>query len=510
MKNKKQKQKRTFSPIYTIWILSLLILILSFGLSLINFDAQTANIVNLNEPETPYGIEMTLSTIKNALSLDGLKFLLKNATSNLEILKPLVLLMLSLIGIGMGESSGFFKKVFSPLKKVKLNLLTFLVLFISILSSYLGNYSYLVLMPIIGMLYKYTSRNPVLGILTSFFGITTGLGASLFFEYSDLMLSLTTVSSANVQRNIEYVFATNSLMYIKFSSLIILCIAGTYIISKVWFPKYGKKIQVEEIVDEDLIDKKTHMVIPIILFLLLGYMIIPGLPFSGLLLDNSKQLYVEKIMNPDSVFSQGFVYIFSIIMMLIGVTYGFFSKNFKDSHDYNMGLSKSFEKLGPLFVMLFFGLQMIALLEWTNIGTVLSSKMIDLLSQTQITGMPLIFIFTTIVLISVIITPNFLGNWIILAPIAIPMFMRSNITPEFTQFLYTAFSGVGLSLTPFFIYLLFAVGFIQKYEDSKVTIFGTLRTLIPVTLFTMGIWLLIILGWYVIGLPLGPSIFPTI
>jgi p-aminobenzoyl-glutamate transporter AbgT len=160
-KKKKNRKKRTFSPIYTIWLLSLFIVFLSFALSSFDFDAQKANIVNSNNPDAPYSVELSLITVNNAFSVDGLSFLLKNATTNLEILKPLILLVLSLVGIGIGEASGLFRKIFSPLKKVKLNVLTFGLLFISIISSFVGDYAYLILLPLSGIIYKYASRSSV-------------------------------------------------------------------------------------------------------------------------------------------------------------------------------------------------------------------------------------------------------------------------------------------------------------------------------------------------------------
>lgn len=507
-KKKKQRIKRTFSPIYTIWLLSLLIVFLSFLLSSLDFDAQKANIVNLNNSDNPYSVEMSLITVRNAFSQEGLEFFLKNATTNLQILEPLILLVLSLIGIGIGEASGFFKKIFSPLKKIKLNILTFGLLFLSIISSFFGDYAYLIFLPLSGIIYKYANRHPVLGILTAFVGITTGFGAALLFDYNDLVLGGTTQITANIQRNINYIYSLNSTIFIKIGSTILLTFFGTYAISKSWFKKYGKKYLVED--EEEIEVKNINLLIPITIIGLMIYSLIPNLPLSGALLDNSKTLYVDKLMNPNSIFSEGFIYIFALLMMIIGFFYGFFSKTFKDSHDYNIGLSKSLEKLGPLFVMLFFGLQMIALFEWTNIGNVFISKMVELVGQTQITGLPLIVIFLFMVILSTVLSTNIISNWLLISPIMVPMFMRSNMTPEFAQMIYTSFSGIGLSLTPLFIYLLISIGFIQKYEDHKVTIFGTLRTLLPVTLFMAGIWLIIVLGWYIVGLPLGPSVFPTI
>ena len=53
---------------------------------------------------------------------------------------------------------------------------------------------------------------------------------------------------------------------------------------------------------------------------------------------------------------------------------------------------------------------------------------------------------------------------------------------------------------------------IQKYnnkETNKITVFGTLRTLMPTILLFAVTWLLIIIGWFIIGIPIGPNTTPT-
>ena len=57
------------------------------------------------------------------------------------------------------------------------------------------------------------------------------------------------------------------------------------------------------------------------------------------------------------------------------------------------------------------------------------------------------------------------------------------------------------------------IGIVEKYnedETHKVTIFGTLRKFMPSVLLFMCLWILILIGWYVIGLPMGPSTYPTL
>ena len=60
----------------------------------------------------------------------------------------------------------------------------------------------------------------------------------------------------------------------------------------------------------------------IIYLLIFIYNIIPGLPLSGNLLDYSQKLYIDKLFNPDSFFSQGFVFIVTILFVILGLFYG--------------------------------------------------------------------------------------------------------------------------------------------------------------------------------------------
>jgi aminobenzoyl-glutamate transport protein len=508
-RNKKDKHKLNFSPFYTILLLTIIILVSSYILSLLGFDAQKANIVDLQNPDSPYGVELSLVTVKNALSYEGFQFILKNITTNINLFKPLILMLISLIGFGIGEASGLFKYWFYRFKKIKLSAITLLVLFISIISSFLGMYSYFIVLPLIAVFYKHSERNPVLGILTAFIGMTIGHGASLAFDYNDYILGIITQTAGNIQRNNDYLYSLNSTIFIKLGSTIILTLFGLFGIKKFLFPKLGRKVALEE--EIEINSSMVTNVSFILMMLILIYSVIPGLPLSGLLLDNTKTLYVDKLMSSNSLFNQSIIYIVSIILMITSFIYGFLNGQFKSSHDYHRGLSKGLENIGPLFVVVFFGIQMIELFNWTNIGTVSIAKAIDLLSAIQISGMPLILAFIIIVFLAGLVNPVSNLVWPIVAPVAVPLFMRANITPDFSQFIFTSISGIAYSMTPLFLYLLLMVGFVQKYsDDDDVNIFGTIRLMLPIILIMIGAWLLIIFGWYVIGLPIGTGTYPTI
>ena len=180
-KNKKERKKRKIRPIASILIMTFFIILISLILSLFGLEGQKTTIVN-NKLET------SLITIKNIISIEGIRFIFGNAITNFQILEPLGFLVVSLIGISFMDYSGIIKPLSKPFKKLKPFVLTFIVLIISSLFSFVGDYSYLLLMPLIALIYKEIGKNPISGIITVFLGITLGYGTGFIFDNNDYLL----------------------------------------------------------------------------------------------------------------------------------------------------------------------------------------------------------------------------------------------------------------------------------------------------------------------------------
>ena len=189
------------------------------------------------------------------------------------------------------------------------------------------------------------------------------------------------------------------------------------------------------------------------------------------------------------------------------------SKNIKDGHEFSVGLSKNFEYLGYMFVLMFFYCQMISILEWTNIGEIICANLVDWIGSLKFSGIPLISTFFVIVIIVSLLMPNTLEKWEFMSPTIIPLFMRSNITPGFTQFIFKVADGIGKSITPMFAYFIVMLAFLEKYNNDKkvqISIFGTIKQILPTVLLMTGLWILIIVLWYIIGIPIGVGVISTL
>lgn len=491
-----KKNSKGIGPVVVILILTILVIVLSSICSILEFQGEKTEIIN--------GVLTTsLVSVQNIFTPSGFKYILTSATNNFKMFNPLFLLITSLIGIGIGERSGLFKALFTPLRKLKSSVLTFLVFFIGVISSVIGEYSFVILIPLAGIMYKYTNKNSMVGVITAFLGISLGYGTGVLLNAYDYDLSLITFDAVNASFQMSSKYNMWSNLYIMLVSSLIISFVGTVVIEKYVAINFKKNVYED---DELIIDRRANGVtlitfIALILVVILG--IIPVKPL-GFLLDNSGSTYMGKLFSESSPFYAGFLYIFILIMLICGYVYGDISKNVKNTTEYSVGISSSFEKLGYVFILMFFTAELIGILEWTNLDVVIATNLVNFLGLASFSGVPLIVTFFLLVVVMTLVMPSAISKWSICAPTIVPLFMKSNITPSFTQFIFTAADGVGKAITPIFGYFIVFIGYLEKYnENKKITIFGTIRSIIvPVLLITIT-WILILVGWYVIGIPLG-------
>ena len=280
----KKKKSILLGPVITIIILTFAIMIISCISSFFGIDGEVTKV-------TSGSLETSVVSIKNILSKEGLRFFFSSPVETFKNFKPLVLLIISLMAVSIGKASGLFKAMFTPLRTLKPGVVTFLTLFVGIVSSFLGEYGFILVMPLIAVIYQYLGKNSMLGILTAFLGVSMGYGAGLVFNYDDYQLGLLTKEAVTVDVDKDYLFNAWSNTYAMAAATFILSIIGTIIIETVLKPKVKEAIKEE---DELTISKKGLIwsQIAFVILMLIGiYTIIPGLPGSGLLLDNTKVSY---------------------------------------------------------------------------------------------------------------------------------------------------------------------------------------------------------------------------
>jgi len=494
MAKKKKKKKKLLSPVLTMIILILVACFISLILSLLNISA---NQTSINNGE----LETTIIFVKNIFSKEGIIYFFSNIITNFNILEPFVLIILSMMAMSIGKSSGLLKHIFTPFKKIKSQVLTFIVVFIGVIATMIGDYSYIILIPLVAIMYEYINKSPVLGIVTIFLGITLGYGTGFVHGYNDYALGMLTQNAAIIDVDATYRYSLNSDLYIMLASTLAITFLLTILIERYLTKRLTTS---ENFEDELIISKKGLIISSLVSILLIVSTILLILP-NGILLDTTQTTYIAQILNPTSPFSSSFMFIFLFITSIANIVYGIISKNFKNNHEISWGFTKYFDNIGYIFIMLFLGSILTGIINWTNIGTLVSVKLLELINIFDFTGIPLIVISFIFIVIMSILMPGSLEKWYLISPILVPLFMRGNLTPDFAQFVFKAADSVGKVITPVFIYFILMVGFIQKYnvKENKVTLFNTMKLIWPIIIAMVIFWLLILVIWYIAGLPLG-------
>lgn len=494
------RNKKTLGPIVIMIIISLVIMGLSFILNKIGLQAI------LTEVGTS---ETTIVTVNNIFSREGIQYIFGDAVSNFRNVEPLIYIAISLIAVSILEASGLLKHLFGFFKGLKPSFVTFLVLFISIISTLALDYGYAVLIPLVAVLYKTLNRDPKVGIMTVFIGITAGYGAGFLYNYQDIALgALTEASSIGIINN--YSFDRWSMAFITTVSTVVLSIVGTIAIER-FLSKKVKKMEENELIVSTKALQATGLAFVIMLILSI-YAIIPGLPFSGFLLDPEAGGYMDKLFGPTSPFREGILVLFVVISLVCGYVYGKISRNIKNSREYNSAISLAFKGTGFIFAGLFFASIMLGILEWTNISTVLSLKLINLFSNVKMTGVFLIVLMFVVFVIITILNPSTVANWTLISPTFVPLAIRANISPSFAQMIFKAADSIGKCITPFYIYLIVMLGFLYKYDTDgeELELFGTMRKIMPVVIWMALAWIIIVIGWNLSGLAMGIETYTTL
>ena len=525
-KKKLRLKKISFHPITTFILMTIGVILISWLFSVLQIQS-TYTIVRPENLE----LESVFVSVKNMLNYDGIKYIISNASSNFASFAPLVSLLIALIGLSVAHASGLIDTF---IKRVTLNIsnkkLTFILILVAIFSSIINDVGYVILIPLAALLFLANGRSPLLGIVAAFSGVAFGYGTTLFVGSMEVNIISLTTSSARLIDSAFHVSLTSNL-FIMIASSIIMAIIGTIVVESIVINILGKytpsleetqeikkiNLQVEEQKKIELeINEKKGLkyayITGIIVILFFVYSIIPNLPGSGILLDMNENTYLKQLFGHNSYFQDGFTYIVSLFFILTGISYGIGAKTLKSDKLLIEKASEYIKNVGSLLVLLFFAAQFIAVFKETNIGTVITAIGANIIKELAFTGVPLILLVLLVILISNLFVTSPVSKWTILSPVIVPLMMQSNIAPQFAQFILRAGDSITKGITPLLAYFVIYLGYLNIYNKEKepITIRKAISYVMPCCLIMGAAWILLIIGWYIIGLPIGPGVFPTL
>lgn len=528
---KKKKSKLKLHPTTSFIILIAITVVLSAILSLLGLTASY-DTINLSTNE----LEQTMVTIKNMLSYDGVKSMISNAATNFVSFTTVSTLVITLIGVAVAEETGLIQTFMKrKLSKINPKFITFLLFLLAVFSSIVNEVGYAVLIPLGALLFLFNGRNPLAGIATAFAGVAFGYSVSFFIGATDMSLIPYTINAANLIDDTFYVRMTSNLFIMIFSSIII-SIVGTIITEKYIVKKIGryvhktkdeldktKEIEYLDLQYEEQKKLKTEalekkglkyaLIASLIVLLVFVYQIIPGLPLSGMLLDKTNHSYAYQLFGKESYFEAGFTYMLSLFFIVTGIAYAVGSKSIKNDKELISKVSNRLSSLGTLLLMIFFAAQFVAIFKETGIGTMIVVWLSNIIKLVPLSGIMLIIVAIIVIAISNLFMPSTVGKWAIISPILVPAMMQMNLSPQYSQFIFRAAESMTNGVTPLLAYFVVFLGYLNIYNREEKRVYGIrdgIKLMMPYMIALSVTWIAILLLWYLIGLPLGPGVYPVL
>lgn len=439
--------------------------------------------------------------VKNLLSSDGIRWIYTNVVYNFVNFPPLGYVLAVMIGIGVAEGSGLFNSMIRALVlKAPKRLITGAIVFAGVLSHLASEAGYVILIPLGATIFYALGRHPMAGLAAAFCGVSGGFGANFLIGSIDPVLAGLTQSAANIiNPYIKINAAVN--FYFMFISAVMIVLAGTWITEKIVEPRLknyegnAEKIPVDDLTADEKKGLKWAGLSLLITIILLVFTIVPE---NGIF----RNPVTKEILH--SPFFDGIITGILVFFLVPGLVYGIAVKSIKNDKDFMKHIIKSMGTLSTYIVLVFFAAQFVYFFRYSNLGLIIAIDGAQFLKSIGLTGIPLLVAF---VLVSAFIN-LFMGSasakWAIMAPVFVPMFMLLDYHPALTQAAFRIGDSVTNLVTPMMSYFALIVAFAQKY-DEKYGIGTIISTMIPYTVLLTVFWIILLILWMLIGLPLGPD-----
>lgn len=486
-------------PITLFALLAFLIVILSAIFQLMGVSA-VGEIMNTKTLELE---EKTINVV-SLLSGQGISYMLKNAITNFTSFAPLGVVLVTMLGVGCAEGSGYItasmKKMVSKTPK---SIITPVMVFLGVMSNVASDIGYVVLIPIGAIVFMAYKRHPLAGLAAVFAGVSGGFSANLLIGTVDTMLAGISTESAKIL-DASYVVEPTANWFFMFVSTFLIVILATFITDKIVEPRLGNFHTTNESIGEatELSEKENKALkyanITLIAYILL--IVLWAIPKNSILRNAETGSLISQ-----SLLIDGIIVFITLGFFIPSIVYGKIAGTYKNEKDICEQLGKNMSSMGSYIALTFVAAQFVNYFNYTNIGSILALKGADFLSAVGLKGAPLMVLFIILTAFINLFMGSASAKWTILAPVFIPMFMQLGYSPELTQVAYRIGDSTTNIISPLMSYFAMIVVFAKKY-DEKSGIGTLISTMLPYSLMFLLGWTILLVIWITLGLPLGPGV----
>jgi aminobenzoyl-glutamate transport protein len=443
---------------------------------------------------------------QNLISGDGLRRFIQEMVTNFAHFAPFGLVLVMLMGVSIAERSGLLAVVmrtiaFSVPKKIVLP-----VIFIIGACGNIGSDAGIVIVPpIAALIFMQMGLHPIAGLVAGYAGATAGFTANFFIAGTDVLLAGISSEITEHMHGVPEVSATAN-WYFMIASTLLLGFGGAFIARRYTIPRCSRfeiTGEIETVTTNpklsDIEKKGLRRAGLALLFylILIAMLVVP----EGAPLRNQETGNIVP-----SPFLRGLIPILFMFFAIPGYFYGKTTGAIKKANDVLKQMEHGMKELSGYIVLMLVVAQFINLFYWSNLDTILAIKGANFLKATGLTGPVMFIMFMTIVAFLNIFLGSGSAKWAIFAPIFIPMLAQLGYSPAFVQLLYRIGDSITNCVTPLYIYFPLLLGWIHKY-NKNIGIGTIVSLLVPYAVVLFIMWIVLLLIWFWLNLPIGVGEF---
>jgi aminobenzoyl-glutamate transport protein len=482
-------------PVVIFLGLIAIVLVLSHLLYLVGASV-TYQVVN---PETDE-IGQATTAAKSLLTVDGIRFMFTSVVQNFMNFNAVGVIIVAMVGVGVAEEAGLVRALIRKLVVVSPSwALTYILVFIGIVSSIAADAGYLVLIPLAAAAFISVGRHPLAGLAASFAGVAAAFGVNVLIKPLDgILVGITNDAIHLIDPSTSIDLASN--LWFSIASVIMLTLVISLITERMIEPRLGRyegehaaeggaEISQEE--SRGLRYANWALLGTIAVFALLT--LPPGAPL--------RNPETGAIVG-DSPFMNSLIVVIAALFMAMGVGYGLGAKTMRSSLDVINAITKTIAGLSGLIFLLLVISQFLAYFNYSNMATIAAVKLADALEKANLGGLALLLGFVMAVFALDLIITGAIPKWAIFAPLFVPLLMKLKVEPAAVLAAYRVGDSPMNAITPLNAYFAVIVAFAQRYQkDAGV---GTVVALmLPYVAIICVVWTLLLAVWYVLGIPWG-------
>jgi aminobenzoyl-glutamate transport protein len=453
---------------------------------------------------TTHQLEPTTVAVRSLLTGEGIRFILTSMIRNFMNFGPVGIILVAMVGVGLAEEAGLMKALIHKVVMVAPSrAITFILVFVGIVSSVATDAGYLVLVPLGAAAFYTLGRHPLAGLAAAYAGVAAVFAVNVLIAPLDGILTEITNDAIHLLNPTKSIEITAN-FYFSVASTILLAFVVTFVSEKIVEPRLGtyhggetagpgKKDGLTQPEQRGLRNAFWALVG---LLVAVAFLTLPsGAPLrhaeTGALIGNSPLM--------DSL-----IVLIMLAFLVTGAAYGIGAGTMRSLTDGINAIVKTFAGLSGLLFLFLVMSQFIAYFNYSNIATVIAVNLADWLKSANFPTLVLLVGFVVVIALLDIILTGAIPKWAIFAPIFVPLFMQLGVGPELVLAAYRVGDSPINPVTPMMPYFPMMVVFAQKY-DKNAGVGTIVSMMLPYTAVLLVVWTLLLVAWFLLGIPLGPA-----